>query len=348
MVQLTRERIQALTGLINGSKRVTVVTHTRPDGDAVGSSVALATYLRQMHGKDVRTVIANPYSDNLEFILDDCDRENMIRYSSDPEAAEEWICGSDLVFCLDCNTFGRTDELEPFLYAAEAERVLIDHHLSPKEEDFSLVFSETAISSACEVLYRVLLQMPDVDGDAAKLPHHSLRALMAGMTTDTNNFGNSVYPSTLEMASDLLAAGVDRDEILGHLYNSFRENRLRLMGYLMYEKMKVLGNGTAYIIIDKETQDRFDLNEGETEGFVNMPLSISEVKMSIMLKEDDGYFRVSVRSKKGTSANMLARTYFNGGGHEQASGGRLYIPADISDAAQAAQYIEKVTEEFFR
>jgi phosphoesterase RecJ-like protein len=171
---------------------------------------------------------------------------------------------------------------------------------------------------------------------------------MTGMTTDTNNFSNSVFPSTLKMASELIAAGVDRDSILESLYSSYRENRLRLLGCLLGEKMQITPEGVAFIVLDSRTQERFGMVQGETEGFVNMPLSIGKVRMSIFLTQQEDHYRVSIRSKKGTSANLCARQFFHGGGHEQAAGGKLFFPGDIPSPEDAQAYILKVTERFFR
>ena len=139
---------------------------------------------------------------------------------------------------------------------------------------------------------------------------------------------------------------MDRDALLGHLYNEYPERRLRLLGKLLYSEMKITEDGVAYMILDRKTMTEYGLREGETEGFVNEPLSIGKVRMSIFIKEDNGYFRVSIRSKKGVSANRCAKKYFNGGGHELASGGRLYAPADIKDISEAAGYVERVTHAF--
>ena len=167
------------------------------------------------------------------------------------------------------------------------------------------------------------------------------------MTTDTNNFANSTYPSTLQMASELLAAGVDRQEILSGLYNSYRENRFRFMGEYLSDKLTITPYGLAYAVITTEDLERYDIREGETEGFVNMPLGIAEVRMSIFLRQEGNLFRVSVRSKQGVSANRCATMYFNGGGHENASGGRLAIPQDVESAGAAREYIERSCSEFF-
>ena len=183
---------------------------------------------------------------------------------------------------------------------------------------------------------------------ASRIPAAAAVGLMTGMTTDTNNFANSVYPSTLRMASALLEAGIDRDMILQQLYNRFSESRLRLMGHMMKDLLKITDDGVAYIVLDKETQRNYHVKEGDTEGFVNMPLSIDKVVMSILLKEDNDRIRVSIRSKRGYSANACAKEYFNGGGHENASGGRLYIGKDVADIEAAHGYIERHTHTFMK
>ena len=173
-------------------------------------------------------------------------------------------------------------------------------------------------------------------------------ALMTGMTTDTNNFANSVFPSTFQMASELIAAGVDRDALIGKIYQSYRENRVRLMGYMQSEELHILDNGTAYMVLTRDIQERFHMRDGESEGLVNVPLTIKEVRLSVLLKEDDGHFRVSVRSKKGTSAQQLAQRFFHGGGHENAAGGKMLIGEDIPSADAAPACLEQVLKDYLK
>ena len=338
-----QSRILQLDSLIGDSSRVLIATHTHPDGDAIGSSTALASYLRECRGKQVCVVLPNPAQSSLEFLMEGVD---VLDYTRDAAEAGRRIREADLIFCLDAPGFHRTDALEDALAASGARKVLIDHHPGPSEEQFCLIFSQTQVSSASELLYQVLMGLPDIGGNATRLPKECARSLMCGMTTDTNNFANSVFPSTLEMASQLLAAGVDRDEILSHIYQSFAENRVRLIGYLLYEKLQVRANGLAYMILTAEEKRRFDCHEGDTEGIVNMPLAVGSVRMSLLLTEDDGFFRVSIRSKRGVSANACARKAFNGGGHEQAAGGRLYLGKDIASGEELGEYIERNCAEF--
>ena len=345
---IERKDIDRFDSLIGGASTVTLVAHTRPDGDALGCCTALSCYLAEKRGKDAAIALSEPYGRQIAFIAPKKIRKGIIFHSEDPQRAEARIAASDLIICLDCNGFSRTGRLEPALRESEAVKVMIDHHQNPDRDSFDLVFSKSDISSASELLYWILGGMPDIFRNAANLPRTSATALMAGMTTDTNNFANSVHDGTFIMASELICAGVDREAILERLYRSGRRNRLRLMGYLLDENMEITPEGTAFMIIDKEIRRRFDLREGETEGFVNIPLGASGIRMSLLLNEDSsGYFRVSVRSRRGVSAARFAERFFNGGGHENAAGGKLFLGDGIQGRGDAAEYIRKSSAIFF-
>lgn len=336
--------VQRLETLLASAKRACIVVHTHPDGDAVGSGAAMLAYLRQCRGLDARLLLPDSAPASLSFALP---AEGVIDAACEPDSARAWIAGCDLLFCLDMNTFSRAEALAVPLRESQARKVMIDHHLNPDRAVFDLIFSEMELSSTCELLYWLLLSLPGV-GTAGRLPGAVLGSLMTGMTTDTNNFANSVFPSTLQMASELLAAGVDRDALLGQLYQNYRENRFRAMGAVLAERMVVRPDGVAYVILDRAFMQRFGMQEGESEGFVNLPLGIGSVRISLVLREDEGHFRVSIRSKAGVSANRLATEAFHGGGHEQAAGGKLFFPQDISTPADAEQYVSDVTARFMR
>ena len=335
--------IQRLEAFFAAAKRVCIVVHTHPDGDALGSGAALAAYLQLCRGVEARLLLPDSGPASLDFLVD----PGRTLVATDPLPAQEWIASCDLLVCLDMNGFSRAESLTASLQACHAPKVLIDHHLNPDRASFDLVFSETAISSASELLYRVLLALPGV-GSARRLPAEVLTPLMAGMTTDTNNFANSVFPSTLQMASELLAAGVDRDAILARLYYNYRENRFRAQGAFLSERLVILPEGVAYAVLDRDFLARYELQEGETEGFVNLPLGIGRVRMSIFLREAEGHFRVSIRSKPGVSANRLAAEAFHGGGHECAAGGKLFFPEDIATPGEAGAYVEAAAARFMR
>lgn len=334
MRTITSEKISRFKKYIQESSCVSVVVHTHPDGDAMGSSMAMAAFLQRSGVASVKVIAPDEWGAGLDFIVD---KALVINATENPSEAQAWISKSDLIVCEDLSDLSRTGIVEPWIRNCAAPRVLVDHHLAPSLESFDLVFSETEISSTCELLYFVLQAF-----ESGPLTVSEGTALFVGMTTDTNNFANSVHPTTLEMASGLLKLGVDRDAILVEIYNRFRENRFRAMSYYLGDAMHITDNGLAYVVFDKETLRKYELQDGETEGFVNLPLGMEKVHYSVFLKEDNGYFRVSIRSKKGYSANQLAKQYFNGGGHECAAGGRLYFPENIENPTFASAYIEDV------
>ena len=342
---VSEEKIIRLAKMLDDSRRVAVVTHTRPDGDAIGSSAAMVHRLSGQ-GKDARMVIPNAMPDFLRFVTDECCPGLLLQYDLEGEECLRWIDGCDLIICLDANGFDRMEDMQPYLEASKAHKLLIDHHIHPQEKFFDLIFSETEISSTCELLFWIMLSVEGT-GDASALPMPVLRALLTGMTTDTNNFANSVFEDTFTMASKMLAAGVDREGILLELYHRYRENRVRMTGHLLKDKLRILPSGAAYIVVRRDELEEYDIREGELEGMVNIPLSLDCVRLSILLKEDSGFFRVSVRSKRGVSAFRLAARHFHGGGHEQAAGGRLFFPGDIDTHSQAEAFLDRVTELFF-
>ncbi len=337
--------IDALLGKIAEAGKTVVTTHSHPDGDALGSCVAMLSWIRGT-GAQATVILPEKHPDSLDFILPDDLRGHVILFDECPEAARKAISECGLVIALDMNSASRAgDALGALIDASPAYKVLIDHHPGPDREAFSLVFSETEISSASELLYYILKAMPGV-GNAGALPKAAAAALMAGMTTDTNNFANSVFPTTLRMASELLDAGVDRDGIVAHVFNSYGLNRISLMGRLLDKHLRITPEGVAYMILTRRTARAFNVREGDTEGLVNIPLTAAAVRMSIFLREEKDRYRVSIRSRRGVSSNGLAALHFHGGGHEMAAGGKLLKPGDARNASEAAAYIETVTREF--
>ncbi len=340
-----QEKALTLSAWIDSASSITIVSHARPDGDAAGSCAAAAAYLRECRGKDAAIVLPDALPESLAFVMDG---QDCIIASESRSAVLERLAATDLLFCLDFNTMSRAEGIGEELAACSARKVLVDHHEAPAIQEFDLCFSSTQLSSACELLYNLLMEMPDIQHDAAKLPHSAACALMTGMTTDTNNFANSVFPGTLRMASELLAAGVDRDAIIDRIYFSERPNRLAAQGEFLSSHLNILPCGAAIAVLTSDFFERHALKEGETEGFVNMPLAVKEVRLSILAREEPGRFRVSLRSKRGVSARSLASSQFHGGGHEQASGGKILIPEDIACPSAAKEYLERVAARFMQ
>ncbi|MBO4595964.1 MAG: DHH family phosphoesterase [Bacteroidales bacterium] len=337
--------ISALAGLLQSCSDFVIVIHTHPDGDAVGSGCALQEFIASVPGKKVRVITPDAPPFTLDFL---CEGRDFLDASAKPAEAAALIAGCDALICLDFNAFRRTEGLAPLLAASPARKVLIDHHLNPERDAFELCFSCTEVSSACELLYEVLKALPQVGGDVCKLPPFSRYALMTGMTTDTNNFANSVYPGTLRMAGELLQAGVDRDDILDRLYRQDRPQKLHAFADLLGSHLEILPGGIACIYMSEAMKAAYGISEGETEGLVNIPLSLAEVRMSIFAREENGVIRVSLRSKPGLSANELAARFFHGGGHTLASGGKIFIPDDISSESGARDYIAAAAARFLQ
>lgn len=340
---LSQNKIDAFIKAVSKCRKAAIVTHTHPDGDALGSEVALRRYLLSK-GKEVAAIFPDSFPGTLSFLTDG---ENLLNAEIAAAEAREAIENCDTLFVLDMNAFRRAEALEPVLRACPARtKVLIDHHLNPEEGEFDVVFSKTDISSASELLFWILLGAEG--GEINSIPAKSRYALMTGMTTDTNNFANSVYPSTLEMSSLLLASGVDRDGIVSNLYQNYSEMRIRAFAAMLSGSLEILPGGVACIISDEAFQNAYPLGEGETEGLVNIPLGIGAVKMSIFARWSADHFRVSIRSKRGWSANRLAGDFFHGGGHEMAAGGKIFVPADIPSQDAARAFIADCVAQFLQ
>lgn len=357
---LNETNIAALRTLLGRGEHFVVTVHNSPDGDALGSGSALCHYLVSK-GKEAALVLPDDVPDTLAFLFRPDDPFKLVSLESQRDAALEAVSRADTIVCLDFNKLDRT-KLGPAIQAQACPKILIDHHLGPRREAFTLSISETEISSTCELLYHVLLAVEGTvssPASATVLPSRTAYGLMTGMTTDTNNFANSVFPSTLRMASELIAAGVDRDEIINRIYRHYRENRLRALGYVLSQKLTLTPEGVAYVILSEEELKRFDLKEGETEAFVNQALALEKVHFSLFSKELPDRFRISIRSKKGYSANRWAVECFHGGGHENAAGGTLYKPnapadllkgnaPDVHNAAEAEAYVKQAIRTFFK
>ncbi len=328
-------KLTLLASLIGQADDIVIITHEHPDGDAAGSSGALYAYL-ETKGKTGVTVIREELPQTLAFIDD-------TRTVYGDEAVEA-LTKADLILCTDFCDPARCGYPSEALLASGAKKVLFDHHVGPQEDKFDLVFSKTDISSASELVYYILKDLcADEQERKALFSSRCGFCLMCGMTTDTNNFSCATFPSTLQMAGELLSYGVDRDYVISEIYNRYRENRVRAFAYILSDQFSIREDGIAIIKVSRETWHRFGLKEGELENLVNVPLSIDKVKISIYLREDTDTVRVSIRAKKGWSARALAGRYFHGGGHELASGGKLFMGQDIAGFEEIDAYLEKIT-----
>jgi phosphoesterase RecJ-like protein len=316
-------KIAELLGLLKTSKKIVLVTHVNPDGDAIGSVIGWSNFLKEQ-GIDSAIIVPNHFPDFLKWING---TENIYVAFNKKDRCEKLLWEADLLFCLDFNKFSRLDALGEFIMKLNVKKVLIDHHIDIEEQDFTLVLSKTPISSTCEIVYRIIWQI-------TKKKHVSpqiAEALYAGIMTDTGAFAHSCSSELFRIVADLMGSGIDREKIHSSVYNSFSVNRMRLMGYCI-TKMEIIPEyRTAYITLTREELERFEFEPGDTEGFVNIPLSIKDIVLSVFFTESkDNYIKLSLRSIGDFSVNDMARKYFNGGGHKNASGGKSFASLDES------------------
>ena len=321
---MTTDQLAQMDQLISTAQSVLVVCHKSPDGDAIGSSLGMAEYLR-LRGKDVTVVVPDQYPDFLHWLPNS---EKIVRYDKHPDKCDMLFKISDLIVCRDFNTPSRVEDMEPALVSSPARKILIDHHLKP-DVDADLVISQPEASSASELVFRVVWQLggfPEL-GKAFAIP------VYCGMMTDTGGFTfNSTRPEIFFIIGELLTKHIDKDKIYRNVYHNYSYDRIRLMGYVMYEKLVYLPEYHAsYYAITRDEQKRFNFIKGDAEGLVNIPQQIKGLKLSISLREDTekpNLVWVSLRSVDDFPCNLVAERFFNGGGHLNASGGRLNCSID--------------------
>jgi phosphoesterase RecJ-like protein len=290
-----------------------------PDGDALGSSLGWAEYLRSI-GKDPVVIVPDQYPDYLQWLPNS---EKIIRYDKHTEQAELLLKTADLICCLDFNTPSRTDQMAETLVSAAAKKLLIDHHLGPDIET-ELTVSHPEASSTSELVFRLVWQLGGFESQS----RHFAIPIYCGMMTDTGGFTyNSSDPDIYFIISQLLTKKINKDKIYRNVYHNYSENRLRLLGYVMLEKLVVdASRHASYFTLTRQDLRRFHFIKGDAEGLVNMPLQIKGHKLSVSLREDtekDNLVWVSLRSVDNFPCNKMAELFFNGGGHLNASGGRL-------------------------
>ena len=316
---LNEDQLVQLDQLISSSQNIIVTCHKSPDGDAIGSSLGWTEYLRS-RGKEPTVIVPDQYPD---FLLWLPNTEKIVRYDKHKEKCDMLFKIADLIFCLDYNTPSRVEDMEEALVKSPATRVLIDHHLDP-DVPAILSISHPEACSTCELVFRIVWQM----GGFEKLDKHFATPIYCGMMTDTGGFlWNSTRCEIYYIIGELLTKHIDKDKIYRQVYHNYSEDRLRLMGYVMYEKLVYLPKyHAAFYTLTKEEQKRFNFIKGDAEGLVNIPQQIKGLKLSISLREDSdkpGIIWVSLRSVDDFPCNLMAAEFFNGGGHLNASGGRI-------------------------
>lgn len=329
------KNIETVKSLLGESEKCVILTHSRPDGDAMGSSLALSAFLKA-RGKDVSVVVPNEYPPFLAWLPG---IDSVVIYDKSPDAADEILRAADLFFCLDFNALSRIDAAGKVVESLPAKRVLIDHHLAP-EPTFDVSISHPAACSTCELVFRLFWQM----GAFAEVTKEMAECVYVGIMTDTGNFAYASGNKDIYfIVAELISKGIDKDLIYRRVFYNYSLGRMRLIGYMMYRKLRYFPkNNAALLTLTYEESQKFNCSKGDTEGLVNMPLQIKGVRFTCFFREETpGKINVSLRSVNDFPCNKVAEKFFGGGGHKNASGGEVRGPM-----GKAVKIFRQVLEDF--
>ena len=335
---LDNAEAKQLQQLIIEAEHIVICAHKSPDGDALGSSLAWKSYLNQIGKTDVTVCMPDAYPDFLQWLPE---ANTVLRYDKNPEKVQETFNRADLVCCLDFNQYARVEAMRSTLEGCKAKRILIDHHLEP-QTDNAITISQPNMSSTSEMIFYIISQL----GGYNDMTKDCAQCIYCGMMTDTGGFTyNSTRPEIYFVIGQLLSKGIDKDNIYNRVFHNYSVNALRFRAHIIANKMKVVNElHASYFIVTKEDMHRFHFIKGDLEGVVNSPLQIKGLKLSISLREDTerhNLVLVSLRSSNGFHCQPMAVQFFNGGGHADASGGKLYC-----SIAEAEQIVLKALHAF--
>jgi phosphoesterase RecJ-like protein len=310
--------IDTLKDLLAQPKKISILSHRNPDGDAIGSSLGLQKYLDKL-GHDTTVLFPSEFPDFVEWMEGSSE---IIIYDNEPEKATEIIENSEMIFCLDFNGLSRIDDLGKVVeLQKETPKVLIDHHINPEPfADYTL--SDVTASSTCELVYDFIHLLDDSKNLDVKVGSD----LFVGILTDTGSFKYATSAKLYRIAADLVELGVDDYGIQDRLFNSMTEKQLRLLSYCLSNRiMKVFDEHcTAIVVLSQHDYKKFDIQRGDTEGIVNYLLKIKHIRFAVLITEQPNIVKLSLRSIGDFSVQEIAKKYFKGGGHKNASGGISY------------------------
>ncbi|MBK6929392.1 MAG: bifunctional oligoribonuclease/PAP phosphatase NrnA [Saprospirales bacterium] len=301
-----------LRQLLHFPQNVAIFSHRNPDGDAIGSSLAMRHYLEQ-YGHTVHVLFPSEYPEEFEFLP--ASGEILI-WDIHTEECKHVLDKKNMFIFLDFNALNRIDKMGDYVKNLPGKRILIDHHLYPEPmADFE--FSETSASSTCELVYRFITGM----GDGQKINPTVGACLYTGIVTDTGSFKHATNSTVFRIAADLVERGVDDTAVQDRIFNSQKVKNLRLLGHCLVNRMEYLPEyRTAFIWLTRKDYEDFDIQRGDTEGIVNYLLTIREVKLAAFIHNQPTIVKLSLRSKGDLDVQAICRAHFNGGGHRNAAG----------------------------
>ena len=308
--------IQELKAWLELPRDIVILSHRNPDGDAIGSSLGLAMYLRKKFHK-VQVIFPSEYPVVFEY-LDHV--KDILIYDLKPNESKQAVEKADTIFCLDFNGLDRIDKLGEGVQFSKAKKILIDHHLDP--EPFSdYEFLDTTASSTSELVYLWIKEMGDIHMADVRIGE----ALFTGIITDTGSFKYNTRPMTFRIAADLKELGVDDFYLQDQIFNALKSKHLRLLGHCLANRMEIIEEHEFAIIhLTKKDYIDFDIQRGDTEGIVNHLLYVKNIQIAAFVTEQPTIIKLSLRSKGDISVQEVATKYFNGGGHKNAAGGGVY------------------------
>jgi phosphoesterase RecJ-like protein len=316
------QEIQSFKDYLSQKRKIVILTHFNPDADALGSSLGLSRYLKKK-GHEVVIITPSEYPDFIAWMPQN--NEVMVFRKEKPEKYMKAIDEANTIFCLDFSSLNRINDLGERVRQSSAKKVLIDHHLEPEKFADWEQWDGTAASTA-ELVFGLIVDL----GDESLIDAGMADCLYAGLMTDTGSFRHSnTNFKVFSVASELVKRGADPYKVSKLIYDNNSLERMRLMGYVLSEKLNVLPEyRTAYIVLTADELRRFASQTGDTEGLVNYGLSIKGIKLSVIISDRKENIKLSMRSLGNFSVNEMARTHFGGGGHRNAAGGQTNLTLD--------------------
>jgi len=316
----SRKELEKINNFLSSSKKkIVLMSHTHPDGDALGSGMALKLFLNKL-GHEVDFILPDRFPEFLDWMPN---TKDIIIYDEDRDKAISALESADCMICVDMNNIGRLNGLseQAEFFFNKKTSILFDHHINPNE-NFNFFYWDINVSSTSELIYDFFQKIGKLD----LIDHNIAECLYVGIITDTGSFSYSCNnPETYIIVSNLIRIGVDGAKIHQYVYSTFTESRIRLFGVSLFEKLVIdKKHGGAYIALSAEDLNNHNYQVGDTEGLVNYTLSIKGIVFGALLTEMENFIKISFRSEGDINVNLIAKEFFNGGGHKNAAGANFY------------------------
>ena len=316
---MNKQDITSIKQLLSTKRKIVIVPHKNPDGDAIGSTLGLFHYLVKGN-HNVHVLVPNDYPPFLKWMPGN---DTILKYDSQTKICDALINDADIIFTLDFNAFHRTGNMETVLTKSSALKIMIDHHQAP-DHYATYMYSDVSMSSTCEMVYNFI----DMLGDANDIDSNIATCLYVGIMTDTGSFRfRSTTSKTHNIVAKLIEKGANNTDIHNNVYDTNRYERMQLLGCALTNLRVIPESKAAYISLSQDELQKYNYKKGDTEGVVNYGLSLDGIVLAAIFIEDrkEGIIKISLRSKGNFSVNEMSRAHFEGGGHTNAAGGKSHL-----------------------